>query len=81
MPYVVTYGYRPDSPHTCIGFDNRAAFCRLTHHLLELGHREFGVILQPTAGNDRVAARLAGVRDALAEQGLGLRPQHLREGP
>ena len=40
VPYVVTYGYRLDSPHPCIGFDNRAAFCRLTHHLLELGHRD-----------------------------------------
>lgn len=81
VPYVVTYGYRPDSPHPCIGFDNRAAFHQLTRHLLDLGHRQFGVILQPVAGNDRVAARLAGVREALAERGLGLRPQHLREGP
>lgn len=81
VPYVVTYGYRPDSPHPCIGFDNHAAFHLLTRHLLDLGHRELGVILQPVAGNDRVAARLAGVREALAEQGLGLRPQHLREGP
>lgn len=81
VPYIVTYSYRPDAPHPCIGFDNRAAFYRLTRHLLDLGHREIGVILQPVAGNDRVAARLAGVREALAEQGLGLRPQHLREGP
>ena len=80
VPYVVTCG-SPDRPHRCIGFDNRDAFYRLTRHLLDFGHRVFGVILQPTAGNDRVAARLAGVRDALAEQGLGFRPQHLREGP
>ena len=71
VPYVVTYGYRPDSPHPCIGFDKRDAFYRLTRHLLDLGHRVFGLILQPVASNDRVAARLAGVRDALAEQGLG----------
>lgn len=81
VPYVVTYGYRPDSPHPCIGFDNRAAFHRLTRHLLDLGHREFGLILQTVSGNDRVAARLAGVQEALAEQGLGLRPQHFHEGP
>ena len=37
VPYVVTYGYRPDSPHPCIGFDNRAAFHRLTRHLLGAG--------------------------------------------
>ena len=38
IPYAVTYSYRPDSPHPCIGFDNRAAFHQLTEHLLDLGH-------------------------------------------
>jgi LacI family transcriptional regulator len=80
VPYVVTYAYRPDSPHPCIGFSNSDAFHRLTRHLLELGHRVFGLIIQPVAGNDRVAARLAGVQAALGEEGLGLRPQHVREG-
>ena len=81
VPYVVTYAWREGSPHPCIGFDNHAAFTRITRHLLDLGHRAFGLIVQPVADNDRVAARLAGVRDSLAERGLGLRPQHLREGP
>ncbi|MDR3436510.1 substrate-binding domain-containing protein [Telmatospirillum sp.] len=80
VPYVVTYGCRPEAPHPCIGFDNRQAYRTITRHLLDLGHQVFGVILQPMPGNDRVAARLAGVREALAEQGLGLRPQHLHEG-
>jgi LacI family transcriptional regulator len=81
VPYVITYSYRPDSLHPCIGFNNRDAFHHLTRHLLGLGHRVFGLIIQPVAGNDRVAARLAGVQEALAEDGLGLRPQHVREGP
>ncbi|MDR3435667.1 substrate-binding domain-containing protein [Telmatospirillum sp.] len=80
IPYVVTYGYQPDSPHPCVGFDNHEAFRTITRHLLALGHQTFGLILQPKANNDRVAARLDGVRQALAEQGLGLRPQHLCEG-
>jgi LacI family transcriptional regulator len=80
VPYVITYSYRPDSSHPCIGFNNRDAFHRLTRHLLGLGHCVFGLIIQPVAGNDRVAARLAGVREALAEDGLGLRPQHVHEG-
>jgi LacI family transcriptional regulator len=80
VPYVITYSYRPDSPHPCIGFSNREAFHRLTRHLLGLGHRVFGLIIQPVTGNDRVAARLAGVQEALAEDGLGLRPHHVREG-
>jgi LacI family transcriptional regulator len=80
VPYAVTYSHRPGSPHPCIGFDNRLAFQAITRHLLDLNHRVFAVIIQPTAGNDRVAARLDGVRDALADRGLGLRPHHIQEG-
>lgn len=81
VPYVVTYAYREGSPHCCIGFDNRAAFAALTEHLLALGHRNFGVIMQPSAENDRVQARLRGIRETLAAQGLAVRPTNLREGP
>ncbi|WP_246731872.1 substrate-binding domain-containing protein [Methylocapsa sp. S129] len=80
VPYIITYGSAPGTSHPCIGFDNRAAFHAITRHLLALGHSVIGMILQPTLNNERVVARLAGVRDALAEQGLGLRPQHLCEG-
>lgn len=76
VPYVVTYGARPDTPHPCIGFDNSEAYRRITRHLLDLGHRVVGVILQPMKDNDRVAARLAGVCEELAEHGLGLRRRH-----
>jgi LacI family transcriptional regulator len=81
VPYVVTYSYRPGSPHPCIGFDNREAYRVLTRHLFGLGHRIFGLIIQPVVDNDRVAARLTGIKEALAEWGLALRPQHIREGP
>ena len=80
VPYLLTYGFTPNSIHPSIGFDNRAAFHVITRHLLALGHTAIGLILQPTVNNERVTARLAGVRDALAEEGLGLRPQHLCEG-
>ena len=72
LPYVVTYTWRAESPHPCIGFDNHAAFARLTQHLLSLGHRRFGVIHQPLAHNDRVQARLAGIRETLASAGIDL---------
>jgi LacI family transcriptional regulator len=81
VPYTVTYTHRPDSPHHCVGFSNRDAFHAITRHLLDLGHRRFGLIIQPTQDNDRVIARVAGVRDALDEQGLGLRLRHVHEGP
>jgi LacI family transcriptional regulator len=81
IPYVVTYSYSKLSEHPCIGFDNRAAFVRMTDHLLALGHRRFAGIFQPVANNDRVAARLAGVRDALAAADIQLADEDLLIGP
>ncbi|WP_084637401.1 LacI family DNA-binding transcriptional regulator [Paludibacterium yongneupense] len=80
VPYVVVYSYRAESPHPCIGFDNRAAFASLTDYLIAQGHRTFAVVMQPARDNDRVQARLDGIRDALAGHGLALLPQHLHEG-
>ena len=78
VPYVVTYAYRDDSPHCCIGFDNRAAFAQLTTHLLDLGHRDFAIIMQPSADNDRVQAPARHSRHAgRARRGA---PVHQHEG-
>jgi len=80
VPFVVTYGCRPESPYRRVGFDNRAAYRDITRYLLDLGHRNFGLIFQPEENNDRVAERLAGVREELAERGLSVRPRHARIG-
>ncbi|KAF1023480.1 MAG: Catabolite control protein A [Paracidovorax wautersii] len=69
LPYAVLYSWRAQAPHPCIGVDHRAAFCTLTQRLIALGHRRLGVVLQPLAHNDRVAARLDGIRDAVAAAG------------
>ncbi|SKA29912.1 LacI family DNA-binding transcriptional regulator [Consotaella salsifontis] len=81
LPYVVTYSYRADSPHCCVGFDNKVAFRRITRHLLELGHRRFGIISQPVADNDRVEARLAGINEELADAGLAVPEGRCLIGP
>ena len=80
VPYVVTYGWRADSPHPVIGFDNRAAFTRIAGHLLDLGHCRFGAIFQSSADNDRVAARIDGLRTALDAAGAILPPDCFHEG-
>ncbi|WP_160003903.1 LacI family DNA-binding transcriptional regulator [Rhizobium sp. 18055] len=72
VPYVVTYSYRQGSPHPSIGFDNGAAFREIVEHLLSLGHRRFAAIFQPEANNDRVKARLDGMRSALAKSNLAV---------
>jgi LacI family transcriptional regulator len=80
-PYVLTWGVDPSGLHPSIGFDNRAATYALTRYLLELGHRRFGLISAPTAGNDRSRERGAGVRAALATAGLALDDDAVRYGP
>ncbi|WP_347555798.1 LacI family DNA-binding transcriptional regulator [Robbsia sp. KACC 23696] len=81
VPYVVTYAYRDDSPHVCVGFDNAAAYEQIVERLVALGHRSFGAVFQPAADNDRVQARQAGLHRALQRHGLFIRPEHQREGP
>lgn len=80
VPFVNTFVYTPATHGTCIGPDNRKALYELTSYLAGLGHRRFGVLAQSTQNNDRAAARLEGIRDALAERGLAVRPQHFAMG-
>jgi len=80
VPYVNTFNYDPLQQVDCIGPDNRKAMRGLANHLIAQGHRRFGVIAQSMRNNDRAAARLQGIRDALAEAGLSIRPNHFTEG-
>jgi LacI family transcriptional regulator len=79
VPYVITYTTGRDVTHTCIGFDNYASGMRVTEHLLELGHRDFGMVAHNSDGNDRIQQRIAGIRDTLARAGIAIRPQHFVE--
>jgi LacI family transcriptional regulator len=79
-PYVLTWGVDASGLHPSIGFDNRAATYAMTRHLLDLGHRRFGLISAPTAGNDRSRERGAGVRAALGAAGLSLADDYVRYG-
>lgn len=80
-PYVLTWGVDPMGRHPSIGFDNEAATHEITRHLMGLGHRRFGLISAPLAGNDRARARGAGVRAALAEGGLALDERWVQYAP
>ena len=76
VPYVITYTSGRDARHVYIGFDNYAAAVKLTEHLLELGHRDFGIVAHESDANDRIQQRISGVRDTLAQSGIAVRPQH-----
>lgn len=80
-PYVLTWGVDPMLRHPSIGFDNRAATFAMTQHLIALGHRRFGLLSAPVAGNDRATERGAGMRAALAQAGLALDDRLAQYGP
>lgn len=77
VPCVITWVSQSDTAFPCIGFDNHRAAFDVTNHLLDLGHRRFGVISGRLEHNDRGQARLAGVRAALAARGLALAPEQI----
>lgn len=79
-PYVLTWGVDPMRRHPSIGFDNRAATFEMTRHLIELGHRRFGLLSAVTDGNDRATERGAGMRAALAQADLALDERFVRYG-
>lgn len=80
-PYVLTWGVDPMRHHPSIGFDNRAATFAMTRHLIDQGHRRFGLLSAPTEGNDRATERGAGMRAALAQAGLALDDSCVQYGP
>ncbi|MGE4247693.1 MAG: substrate-binding domain-containing protein, partial [Parvibaculaceae bacterium] len=80
IPYVVTWTLTDDGT-PCVGFDNAEAARRLANHLLDLGHRHIAVIAGLTRNNDRAAARLEGVRQALGDRGLEVPKEMLIERP
>src|SRR5712692_9328808 len=80
LPYVNTYEFDGQNPHPCIGFDNRIGTFNLTCYLIDLGHRDFGIVTGPPGLNDRIAARLTGILDCLDDRGIAASARHVTEG-
>jgi LacI family transcriptional regulator len=62
-----------------VGFDNSAIAALGTRHLLDLGHRDIGMITGFTVHNDRARARVDGFRATLAQAGLRLAKDQVSE--
>jgi len=77
VPWVHTWTHLSGPDKASIGFDNRAAARRTVDYLVSLGHRDIAMVAGITTDNDRAAERVAGVVDALADQGLSLPPARL----
>ena len=70
MPVVISWVHDASAPRPSVGFDNFTAMQDLTTRAIDLGHRQIGMISAYQSGNDRVQARVAGVRAAMVEAGL-----------
>ncbi|EHL99949.1 sugar-binding domain protein [Acetobacteraceae bacterium AT-5844] len=74
IPFVQTFSLSAERP--CVGFDNAAAGARAARYLMDLGHRRIGLVTSIRQDNDRAGGRVDGVRGAMAERGLTVRPEH-----
>lgn len=68
VPMVEAWTLAEDAPS--VGFDNARQARVLAEHLLDLGHRRIAILAGRTEHNDRAAARVLGVREALGRRGL-----------
>lgn len=75
VPFVQTWAPARASPHPTVGYDNGTTARLLVDHLAGLGHRDIGIVAGLTRHNDRVVARLAGLRKALRRHRIPL-PAH-----
>lgn len=81
VPLINTYSYTADSRYACIGFDNSAASRRLVQLLIDLGHRQFGIVTSPLHNNDRIKARYDGIITCLSVAGIALAESAVSEVP
>ena len=81
VPYINTWFFGEKSSHPCVGFDNAQAAQQIASYLLDIGHRRIAMVAGICRGNDRAAARVAGVRRAMAERDLRFARGHLVEHP
>jgi len=81
IPFVNVGVYHPDKPYASVGADNERAAWQACSYLIALGHRDIGMVAAVSANNDRASGRVAGVKRALAEHGLKMRPDWYIEVP
>ncbi|NSY37679.1 LacI family DNA-binding transcriptional regulator [Leisingera sp. ANG59] len=80
-PAMAIWNYAEDSELPCVGADNRLAGRMAAEHLLELGHRDIGLIFPDTRGNDRAQYRLSSVMETLQENGVSVPEYRMSEAP
>lgn len=79
VPVVHVMSWPAPPGRLAVGFDNRGAMAQVVRYLLDLGHRDIAMLAGLTRANDRAAARVIGVREALQAAGHELPPERLVE--
>ncbi len=80
-PAMAIWNYTEDSELPCVGADNRLAGRMAAEHLLELGHRDIGLIFPDTRGNDRAQYRLSSALETLQKGGVSVPEDRMSEAP
>jgi LacI family transcriptional regulator len=79
LPVVHVMSWPLPAGRLGVGFDNARAMAQAVRYLIDLGHRRIAMLAGITRDNDRAAARVAGVREALRAGGLELTASRLVE--
>ncbi|MEJ1977663.1 MAG: hypothetical protein WDN49_17695 [Acetobacteraceae bacterium] len=77
VPFLTTYICTARDGVLAIGIDNESATYDMTRYLLQLGHRDFGIIANLPDSNDRSQSRYNGIIRALSEAELGMPASHV----
>lgn len=77
--HVCTWAFDEHARAPNIGFDNAHAMHALVDHLVEHGHRKFGMLAGHSARNDRARERIRGVVNRLNFHGVALPPRCIVE--
>jgi LacI family transcriptional regulator len=72
IPTVTMWNYSEISRLSCIGADNKLAGTLAAQHLVDLGHREIGLLFPPTKDNDRARDRRSGVQRVLSDADINV---------
>ncbi|MFK7857748.1 MAG: LacI family DNA-binding transcriptional regulator [Granulosicoccus sp.] len=77
--HVCSWAYDEIARAPNIGFNNAQAMHAVVDHLVEHGHRKFGMLAGHSVGNDRARQRVRGVVSRLNHHGLALSPRCIVE--
>ncbi len=81
IPYIHVGSLSAPLQGYASGFDNREAVKLGVRHLLDQGHKHFGILTGITENNDRAKDRVNGVLELLAEKRMRIKPEVIVECP